>query len=36
VDREALLKLYRGLLAIAPTAGARAAYEAALSTPPVE
>jgi predicted RNA polymerase sigma factor len=31
VDREALLKLYRALLAVAPTAGARAAYEAALA-----
>lgn len=30
LDREALVKLYRGLIAVAPTAGARAALDALL------
>ena len=34
LDRKALLNLYRGLLAVAPTAGAVAAYEAALASRP--
>ena len=33
LDREALLKLYRGLLAVAPTAGAMAAYDALVNWP---
>ena len=33
LDREALLKLYRGLLAVAPTAGALAAYDALVRKP---
>ena len=33
LDRETLLALYRGLLAVAPTSGARTAYEALVGAP---